>query len=295
MLYPCPHCLSLKTSSGTRTFVRIGFFVRKADRKRIQRFKCLICLKSYSKASSDPCFRQQKRHFNQTIFQLFASNHSQRRMAYTLKLNRKTIKRKFIFLGLQAKHQLKTFNRIFEKSDVIEFDDLETFEHTKCKPLSVTMAVEEKTRRILGFSVSKMPAKGRLAKISLKKYGPRIDERPHGRKLLFTELQNLVSESVVIKSDQNPHYDKDVKSFFPKSNYVTSKGGRGCIVGQGELKKLGFDPLFSLNHTFAKLRGDINRLARKTWCTTKLPERLELHLAIAALHHNQQLLLPKRV
>ena len=295
MLYPCPHCYSLEAPSGNRTTVRMGFFVRKSDRKRIQRFKCLVCLKSFSKASSDPCFRQKKRHFNQAIFKLFASNHSQRRMAYTLQLNRKTIKRKFLFLGLQAQNQLRTFNRCFLKAEVIEFDDLETFEHTKCKPLSVTMAIEEKTRRILGFSVSSMPAKGRLAKMAFKKYGPRKDERAKGRHELFKELQELVIETATIKSDQNPHYEKDVKLFFPKSKYITSKGGRGCIVGQGELKKLGYDPLFSLNHTFAKLRSDINRLARKTWCTTKLSDRLELHLAIAALYHNQHLLLPKRV
>ena len=295
MIYTCPHCLKSKDASECRTYVRTGFFVRKADRKRIQRFKCLNCLKTFSRASFDVCFRQQKRHFNQTIFELFASNHSQRRMAYTLRLNRKTIRRKFIFLGLLAKQQLVVFNQRFAKSEIIEFDDLETFEHTKCKPLSVTVAVEEKTRRILGFSVSRMPAKGRLAKISVKKYGPRIDERSFGREKLFSELKNLVIDSAIIKSDQNPHYPKDVARFFPNAKHVTTKGGRGCIVGQGELKRLGFDPLFSLNHTFAKLRADVNRLARKTWSTTKLPKRLELHLAIASLYHNQQLLLPKRV
>ena len=295
MIYTCPHCLKSKDASECRTYVRTGFFVRKADHKRIQRFKCLNCLKTFSRASFDVCFRQQKRHFNQTIFELFASNHSQRRMAYTLRLNRKTIRRKFIFLGLLAKQQLVVFNQRFAKSEIIEFDDLETFEHTKCKPLSVTVAVEEKTRRILGFSVSRMPAKGRLTKISVKKYGPRPDERSYGREKLFSELKNLVIDSAIIKSDQNPHYPKDVARFFPKAKHVTTKGGRGCIVGQGELKRLGFDPLFSLNHTFAKLRADVNRLARKTWSTTKLPKRLELHLAIASLYHNQQLLLPKRV
>lgn len=36
----------------------------------------------------------------------------------------------------------------------IEFDDLETLEHTKRKPLLVTLAVEYKTRRILCFCMS---------------------------------------------------------------------------------------------------------------------------------------------
>ncbi len=47
-----------------------------------------------------------------------------------------------------------------------------------------------------------------------------------------------------------------------------------------ELKKKQFDPLFSVNHTFATMRAKINRLNRRTWCTTKLPERLADHIDI---------------
>nr|MBX2884857.1 hypothetical protein [Granulosicoccus sp.] len=46
------------------------------------------------------------------------------------------------------------------------------------------------------------------------------------------------------------------------------------------LKKIGFDPLFAINHTFAMFRANVNRLIRKTWCTTKRVDRLEDHLAI---------------
>jgi hypothetical protein len=62
------------------------------------------------------------------------------------------------------------------------------------------------------------------------------------------------------------------------------------LTGQGELKVGGFDPIFSLNHTCAMLRANINRLFRKTWCTTKKMEMLEHHLAIYALYHNERAL-----
>ncbi len=58
----------------------------------------------------------------------------------------------------------------------------------------------------------------------------------------------------------------------------------------GELKKVGFDPIFSLNHTYAMFRAHLSRLIRKTWNTTKKPDRLADHLAIYALIHNQRLL-----
>ena len=41
---------------------------------------------------------------------------------------------------------------------------METFEHTKLKPLTIPMAVEQGTRRILAVDVGKIAAKGHLAK-----------------------------------------------------------------------------------------------------------------------------------
>ena len=172
------------------------------------------------------------------------------------------------------------------KSKIIEFDDLETFEHSKCKPLSVTLAVEHKTRRILDFEVSQMPAKGKLVGIAFRKYGPRKDHRFQGRSNLFSRLQKLVVEDAEIKSDENPHYPHTVRTYFPQATHVSFKGQRGSITGQGELKRVRFDPLFSLNHTCAMFRANVNRLFRKTWCTTKKPERLSAHLSIYALYHN---------
>jgi hypothetical protein len=56
------------------------------------------------------------------------------------------------------------------------------------------------------------------------------------------------------------------------------------------LKKVGFDPLFSLNHTAAMIRANVNQLARRTWCTTKRPENLLARLYTYLHFHNTQLL-----
>ena len=224
------------------------------------------------------------------IFRLLTGGFSQRRAAIDLKINRKTVVRKFLFLGMWAEKLSKTFNHRHPLVQVMEFDDLETIEHSKLKPLSVTMAVEFKTRRILGFRVSVMPAKGHLAAKSRKKYGQRIDERARERNLLFEEIKSFIHPEATIKSDESPHYPISVSKHFPKAKHVRVKGVRGCVTGQGELKKTGFDPIFTLNHTFAMLRANINRLFRKTWCTTKKKERLSVHLALYILRHNEDLI-----
>lgn len=219
------------------------------------------------------------------LFELLSSGVSQRRCARLLRITRATVAKKLIFLGVQARAKLK-FETQFLKVSHMQFDDLETIEHSKCKPLSVTLAVDS-SRRILGFEVARMRAKGLLAKKSYKKYGLLPEERSWKRRLLFRELSTVLVPGAIIKSDSNPYYVDDVKEYFPDCTHVTCVGKRGAVTGQGELKKIVYDPIFSLNHTCAMLRANICRLIRKTWCTTKRRERLEHHLAIYAVYHNQ--------
>lgn len=286
----CPYCPQEKIASGSRLCVRTGRYRRKSDCRSVQRYRCKICRRYFSTSTFHPCYRQNKRQFNHRIFVLLASGVSQRRLAKILHLSRTTIERKFVFIGQQARQKFEAKNSQYSPAQIVEFDDLETFEHSKCKPISVTLAVEHKSRRILDFEVSRMPAKGLLTRLAMKKYGPRRDDRKRGREKLFRRLQPLVDQEALFKSDQNPHYPEDVKRFFPQASHAAYKGQRGSIVGQGELKKVRFDPIFSLNHTCAMFRANMNRLFRKTWCTTKIAERLTLHIAIYAFYHNSQLI-----
>lgn len=282
----CPKCeMERLPRSG---IVRFGSYYRTSDSVRIQRFRCLGCKKAFSRATYQECYRQKKRNKNELIRKLLSSSVSQRRIARLLSLTRVTVARKFYFLSLKSEFLLMS-NNYEKKAAEIEFDDLETFEHTKCKPLSVTLAVEAKTRRILGLEVSVMPAKGLLTH-KAKKYGYRPDLRRNARRRLFQKIRPFIEENAVIKSDSNPHYPRDVKKFFPKAKHVTFKGKRGANTGQGELKKVRFDPLFSLNHTCAMFRANVNRLVRKTWCTTKQADRLYAHLVLYAHFHNESLI-----
>ncbi len=266
-----------------------GTFYRLCDRRYIQRFKCLVCRTQFSKATFDPDYRQHRREINEMLFLFLASGVTQRRSAILLKTDRKTISRKLKILGARAKEDhAEWLEERFSESPIrhIQFDDLETVEHTKCKPLSVTLAVQNKSREILDFQVKRMPAKGPLSRVARKKYGPRKDERPAGWDQLFRNLKSLLHANALCESDENPHYPQFVRSHLPQARHVRHEGARGAIVGQGELKKLKFDPLFSLNHTCAMLRANVNRLFRKTWSTTKKVECLVDHLWIYVRYHN---------
>ncbi|MGE3760395.1 MAG: transposase, partial [Pseudobdellovibrionaceae bacterium] len=72
--------------------------------------------------------------------------------------------------------------------------------------------------KLLSASVEKIPAKGRLAKFAVKKYGYRRDEREKALRAMLSDLKSrLTSEPKFICTDQSSVYPKLVKEFFPSS------------------------------------------------------------------------------
>lgn len=291
--HKCPEsgCKNHLESTPFKRIIQKGKYYRRSDGQWISRYQCKSCQKRFSSATRSDCYFQKKRKINHKIYLLLCSGVSQRRAAIILGVNRKTVVRKFRFMADQEmKNHKKWLKKLTPDSlSYIQFDDLETAEHSKCKPLSVSLAIEPNTRKILGFQVSQMPARGPLAPIARAKYGIRRDERVKGWDQLFNGLKPFVKKDARFLSDQNPHYPRVLKRHFSKSFHETTPGGRGCIVGQGELKRLNFDPTFSLNHTCAMLRANLNRLFRKTWCTTKTKKGLIDHLNLYVSFHNRTL------
>lgn len=284
MKLECPKC-----SADRSKIKKNGHFRRKSDSKKIRKYKCKLCSKQFSNATFSSCYRQHKRRINPLIKKLICSGVSMRRTALIFGINRKTVKRKVHFLAQQARAQQADWLKDSKPFDYVQFDDLETFEQTKCKPVTVTIFVDPKKRKILGHVVAKIGAKGKLASVSRRKYGKRKNESFQKREELFTKIKPYIKSNALIQSDQNPHYLKPVQKHFPEAEHVCFKGKRGCVTGQGEMKRGGFDPLFSLNHSFAMIRDNLKRLTRRSWCTTKKLEALDDHIALYTEFHNRVL------
>ncbi len=212
-----------------------------------------------------------------------------RRSALILGVSKNTVTRRLPYLAEKHRQEHQKFleGKVF---DDVQLDDLITLEHSKLKPLSVSAMVEKNTRTILGLQVSSIPAFGHLAKPSRRKYGKRTNQHREALVRLFEQVKDSLSPKCLVASDKHPLYPKIVKTFLPDSTHKRYKGGRGCVTGQGELKKQNFDPLFSINHTYAMLRANVNRLIRRTWSTTKDPQRLKDHLDLYLSFHNRVLL-----
>ena len=286
MKLTCP-----EDSCQNQTFYKDGHYFRKSDSKYIQRYRCKLCGRRTSSARTSPCFGQNKRTVNHLIEALFCSKVSNRRIAKILNIDKKTVHRKLIFLGLRA----RIFNQKFlknyyqDRAQSIQIDDLITKEKTKLKPLSISGAVDPQTRYILSLKVSQIPAFGHLAHLSRQKYGKRRSHHKIALEKMFEDIYQLVHQEAKILSDEHKYYPEFVKRFFPKAEHLQFKSIKSSVAGQGELKKSRRDPLFAINHSFAMLRDNINRLVRRSWCVTQSQEMLQLHLDIYIKFHNSKL------
>jgi len=274
--------------------VRFGSYYRHSDRKFVSRFRCRFCSHTFSTATHHPCVRQKKRQVNLRLWELLCSEVSHRQAARLLRIDRRTVDRKLRFLGYQARLQLPELLREVAQARgpfvEIELDEMESFEHTKCKPLSLPLIVDAKSRLILRVDACRMPAHGPLAEISRRKYGPRPNHRIPTLRRSIHSIRGVLDAQVRVRSDSHPYYPSLVREALPRATHTRVESRRSSVGGQGELKKIGFDPIFSLNHTAAMYRAHVCRLIRKTWCTTKRLDRLKNHLALYALWHNQSIL-----
>ena len=269
--FQCPHC-------GEKHFSKRGYFYKRSTKTYIPRYHCLNCHRSFSTRTNSPTFGQKRVDLNSQIFKLVTSGVALREIARLLGCNYKTVYYKFRWLGFRAKEFHK--KQILKASEIY-FDEMESIEHTKLKPLTIALAVNE-NYQILGVQVGSIPAKGHLAQISQKKYGPRANESSEKTKELLVNIKEQVSSVFSIKSDAKPLYTKLVKEILPAVSYeqFPSRDNKEKRREQKYLKseKLIHDPLFPLNHTCAVLRDHIKRLTRKSWCTSKVKEHLELNL-----------------
>jgi transposase-like protein/IS1 family transposase len=265
----CPFCES-------QDFHKKGYYLVRALKAYRRRYLCQKCGKSFSTQTHQPTYNQKRPDLNQQILRLLVSGIPQRGIARILKCSKNTVELKIKWLGLHTK--IPQFNN----PKVLYIDEMESIEHTKLKPLTIPVAVGDDFK-ILSTQVGRIPAKGPLAGISVKKYGYRPSESLQTLRRLFVDLKDQEINPQVIRTDEAAAYKGLIKEFFPKAIHECFSS-KEMIKKKREMvflsQKKPYDPLFPINQRHAKLRADIRRLTRRSWCTTKLPENLALHLRL---------------
>lgn len=284
---PNPAC-SLHEKAPKGFFIKKGYFRTAHNRQHVPRYQCKTCKKLFSTRTMSSTYKQKKPEINQKIYKWYCSATTQRRMARVLGINRKTVIRKFLFMARQARKEHE--KRVHEgqiKTTFVQFDEMETFEHTRLKPLSIAIAVRAKTGEIIEAQVSSKTAHGYLAKLAQQKYGFRQDTREAAREDVFKMINRCGQKDITVMTDKAGHYPYEILKFVPgaKIEQVKSTQRRDRSTDSDRRNK---DPrMFMINSVQARIRHDLSRMARRVWVTTKRPEFLQAHLDLYIAFNNK--------
>ncbi len=277
----CPNtdCQCSKGNNG-KFYIKKGFYKTKYNYQWVQRYQCKFCGTFFSTHSFNDTFGQHKPNKNTEIFNLLSSGVTLRRIAKIMNVARKTVERKFNWLSTKSVelHQQALIRGDLNTS-YVQFDEMETCEGSKKRPLSISLAVRAKTGQIIDVGVAKMKLKGKLA----AKYPDNIfnwgeDNREEISKNVFKTVETIAKSEITIACDKKPSYPNIIKSVLPTAKIQTHKRG---------IEKTEFDPIFKLNHIAAKIRADLSRMRRRTWSITKKWKNLQKHLYIYIAWNNK--------
>ena len=286
----CPHsaCPSRAQASAFRCH-RDGFFPRRADGRRVQRFRCLACRRRFSSQTFRLDFRQRKPLINPAVLAYLVSKVTHRQTARILHIDRKTVHRRLRLWGPALRQLHEAFLERAVKNGGLfgsfSLDELETYEHNRrLKPLTVPVLIHRATRFIVHLEVGQLPARGGLKGPDLARklaQGPRLSEStPMVRKCLQA-LRRVhdPDELLQMVMDQKRSYKPEVRSVFGNriSALVTESSKRARNTS---------NPLFPINHTLATMRDHVSRLVRRTWAGSKRRSELLHHAWVMAAWKN---------
>lgn len=275
----CPKCFT----DGKEIAFKAGYFYTKHNHEyRNPRYVCFNCGAKFS-SHSDRANKGQKRpDINSEIFKWICSGATISRIAKNLSVNKITVMRKIKWLSEQARiAHGEAIARGDLTTSYIHFDEMEAYEHTPLKPLSVAIAVRVKTLQIVDARVATMNAKGHLVETSVQKYGRRQDTRIDACLEVMKTVKRVSRETLTITCDSKTNYPTLIKPILPyaKINAVLATKRK-----RGDKNE---DPLFAVNSVCALLRQDLAVLARKTMSTLKKAETLQDLLNIYIAYNNE--------
>jgi transposase-like protein len=289
---PKPSCPSRHVGLAFR-FKRRGLYSRKCDGRKVQRYQCLVCCRSFSLQTFRTDYRWQKPGLHFRVFEGLVSKTSLRQMARILGVRRPTIERRFRRLGMQAKDfhlaMLRRANEGEGINGVFQLDEQETFEtDRRLCPVTFPVLIERSSYFVVFGQSAPMGCRGRL---SLRKKKQRAKlEKTEGRRIsgskeavqsCFEVLgrAHAVGVGIDLQTDKKGSYRRLFKNAVGEqfASHQTISGRSPRCYGS---------TLFPINHTLAMMRDGISRLVRRSWCVSKLRSRLELHFWVWVAYRN---------
>lgn len=164
--------------------IKKGKLYLKADRTYVQRYQCIICKKNFINRNKIERKPNEKLYSTRKdVAELYCRGMSLRDISKTLKVSRTTVMSKLDLVSNEIENKLRDYANFnfnshhednYKRTPIIVFDEMETYEHTKLKPLSITIAYDVINKKIVDIQVATFFPKGRFVSELKKKPHLRI-------------------------------------------------------------------------------------------------------------------------
>jgi transposase-like protein len=275
-----PICPS-HNSTSTKKYQKYGYYKTKHNGQPVPRYKCNFCSKTLSGRSMLGNEKLKKPELTEEIFKLYCERMSIRGISRVLKIDKETVMSRIAYLGMLC---LRYHNAYLKaglfKSDIINYDEMETKEITKLKPISVGIACCGYTGFIIDAQACEMPAK-RGSSRAIAKYGFRPDFRGVACDDVLGAAKLCCPNDVTIIADDKRAYRAWFKRSFPQAKIFQAKRLQMNVLFPAALHDK-----FKMDGVCANIREDVSRFTRRSRIITKRMSMLQAHLYMYMAYHN---------
>jgi transposase-like protein len=272
----CPVCKSEKIK-------KLGFYRRKRNHRKIQRFKCKDCGKSFSNQTFAVTYKQKRPDLNSEILESLSIGVGIRKSALNLRTTKKTIQRKIKYLALLCdkfnKENMPNWTRVQKPQFV--FDEMETIEESRVHTIHIPTLVEKESSFILNAEPLYASSRSHYPYLKVvynEEHKDEISKKTDYTKEVLKSCRTMKPEGrIVIYTDDKPGYAKYIKEVFG------DKGVHLVFSAWDEEEKR---KLFPVNNAMACMRAEKAMLRKTSWYICKNKYMLSEHLKIYMFYYN---------
>lgn len=256
--------------------------------KSYQRYQCKLCKSTFSTRSLNWMGDFRRPELVKEVYALYTSGCSIRRMAIDLKTTKATITNIIKTLADKCHEYHQNYiDNGFIDTNVVFFDEMESFEQSKALPVSIGIAVDIRSKKIIDARVAEIKCKGKL-KLNIDKiidllpahYATRKNYSPQMRYEVMKEIKKCLRDGGTIYTDDKRAYLSLISSVF---------GGRVLHIHSVSKSIKSHPNPFAFGRfssVCANIRSYMSRMGRRTLITTKKKEMLQAHLWMFICRYN---------
>lgn len=286
----CPYrSCSQHLRPGDHFFRRFGCYLPKCRSQPVPRFRCRVCLRTFSRQTFRMDYRDHRPDLNARLFQSLASGLGLRQTSRNLRLSLRCTELKFRKIARHLRRLNLNLRGPLPEGSSFQLDEIESYEARRnTRPLSLPFLIETKSRFIVWAESATIRPRGKMTPARRKamdedelRFGRRRDRSRRSLRRTFRRAADLSKDlhRVRLESDKKTSYVGLAREAF---------GGERLVHGQtsSRLARTIANPLFPINHTEAMVRDLTGRMRRDSWLVSKKGRYLDLGLQIFMAYRN---------